>query len=675
MKNFLYKDIAFACLISVILIFSQCSKEIADNGEEPDIQNTDKPLYVLVNSDNVNLPGGGKLIVEHSDSPKDYDAGKLVDNDFSTVCRTESENFSVVWLVTDDVVIRGYSLVSTDGEQGRDPSSWTLSASDDNENWKELDRRTDFKFGKRNESVYFGLDNPAAYKYYKLQISGNNGAEYTELAEWIMDPEIDTVIFLEDGNGNIPDCGNIIIGTDDSPYGYDISNVVDGDYSSDLVVRSDEFDIVWESEEGVSIASYSIVSSKKSAKEDPASWKFYGSRDGNEWLLLDTRTSETFKDRNGKQSYFIADETAYRFFKLSVTSNNGGDNTRISEYYLNEVFPGTYDIEDIMHLAESFTESSKTPMGKHYEGRHVTTDDDLMWLADASNEPDASMDVEGLSWKDCDVTLYPFGTPLPADINQTAIGDCSALSVMASMAYMYPDFIKSIIRDNGDKTYDVAMFDPQGNPVTVSVSSRFMVNREGKLGAVAGKNGVATWATVLEKAIMKYNCIYKVNVPIYGIGSEHAAPLFTGNGSSFSFQPYKLTADELARAVLASLRQGKIIVGGFRESNVPVEGTFVTVNMHAYSVMKSANPDALFAMRNPWGWAAGSIDGKEDGTMNIFDDGKVPPTIDIRVMDPGVAAEYAQDFLFPYVPPVFSQDMKMMKLSPQLERMYFGSTD
>ena len=66
--------------------------------------------------------------------------------------------------------------------------------------------------------------------------------------------------------------------------------------------------------------------------------------------------------------------------------------------------------------------------------------------------------------------LYPFGEPVPADINQHGIGDCSALAVLAEMAYLFPDFIKSIVSDHGDGTYTVAMYDPQGKPVDAEQS-------------------------------------------------------------------------------------------------------------------------------------------------------------------------------------------------------------
>ena len=132
--------------------------------------------------------------------------------------------------------------------------------------------------------------------------------------------------------------------------------------------------------------------------------------------------------------------------------------------------------------------------------------------------------------------------------------------------------MKSLITDNGNNSYTVKMFDPQGKPLQVTVSNKFLTGNGHNIDAVSGKNNTATWATVLEKAIMKYNVIYKVNPDIGGIGSEHVVPLFTGDGNSFAFSPGKLTARELARVVNVCLDQGKLMIGGFNRAT-PVDNS------------------------------------------------------------------------------------------------------
>lgn len=106
----------------------------------------------------------------------------------------------------------------------------------------------------------------------------------------------------------------------------------------------------------------------------------------------------------------------------------------------------------------------------------------------------------------------------------------------------------------------------------------------GSLGASSGKSGQPTWSTVLEKAVIKWFQAFRNTSDIGGIGSEYAAAIITGNGSSFAFAPEKLTPAELQRAVSVSLKRGKLVVGGFTKSDVPVDGKYKTVSAHAYTV-------------------------------------------------------------------------------------------
>lgn len=310
--------------------------------------------------------------------------------------------------------------------------------------------------------------------------------------------------------------------------------------------------------------------------------------------------------------------------------------------------------QQMLDMAHSFTKVYDTPMGKHYSNRHVTTDNDREWLLNPENEPSLLLSADRYTWRKYDVNLYPFGSPVPADANQRGVGDCSAIAVLAEMAYLFPDFIKSIITDHNDGTYTVAMFDPQGKPVKVRIKSTFLGDDNG-LGACAGKDGKATWATILEKAIMKWNYIYQVNPDIAGIGSEHVAPLFTGEGDSFAFSPNDLTAKQLDQVVDIALENNMIVIGGFNKAGLSVNGP-TTVTAHAYSFMYSTEPDALFAMRNPWGHNDGEKKG-QDGLLHIVNDGIVPRTIDLRIIYPGAAEPFVVKDLQPYTPPQYTTKM------------------
>lgn len=306
-------------------------------------------------------------------------------------------------------------------------------------------------------------------------------------------------------------------------------------------------------------------------------------------------------------------------------------------------------IADLMQYSSGSTLSTLTPMGNHYANKHVTTDEDLTYFGNAFNEPDVPASVAGLVLKKFQVVLYPHGSPSPVDVNQHAVGDCDLLAPLASLAYLNSKFIKSIIEDNGDGTFGVDMFDPQGKSIKVQVSSFFLANNNGDIESASGKNSVATWSTILEKAVMKYNMRYKVDMDIGGIGSEFVAPLFTGNGNSFAFAPGVLSYPNLKRAVDISLKKGFLVIGGFNK--VFKVGKYSSVTGHGYTLMYSTDTSALFAMRNPWGTMPGSSDGTEDGVLPIPAQYDYSKTIDLRIIYAGISQ--GSGTTKAYVPPSF----------------------
>jgi len=467
-------------------------------------------------------------------------------------------------------------------------------------------------------------------------------------------------VVINAANISMPVSGTITVQYSDSPAGNGIEKIVDNNPYSKFSIESEKVWMVWKSDEAFIATDYFITSADGSSENDPKSWTLSASIDSVTWTTLDTKNDFIFTERKSKKKFSINDKIPYLYFKLDITSNNGGDLTQVAEWGLKKPI----SMEDLIRFASGFSASSQTTMGKHYENRHVTTDSDKSWLLDANNEPPAPGSLNnGAEWKELPVTLYPFGEPVPTDINQHDIGDCGGIAALASMAYLYPDFIKSIITDNGNQTYTIDMFDPQGKPIKLTVSSTFLVRKDNKrIAAVSSKSDKACWSTILEKAIMKYNVIYKVNPDIGGIGSEHVPPLLTGDGGSFAFSPGVLNNEQLKRAVEASLDEGKLVIGGFNQ--VVQFGNTKTVTGHAFTFMYSTDSNALFTMRNPWGFNP-NTDGKDDGVLHIPDNGYIPPLIDLRIVNPGKAISMKKD-IEPYIPPIFSSVNHELRVSPAL---------
>ncbi|MFY0255247.1 hypothetical protein ACDQ55_14960 [Chitinophaga sp. 30R24] len=85
---------------------------------------------------------------------------------------------------------------------------------------------------------------------------------------------------------------------------------------------------------GQVVKSYTLTSGNDAADRDPKSWQLKGSNDGNNWTVLDTRTNQSFASRNQTTQYTISNTTAYKYYALYVTANNGSVDFQLSEWRL-----------------------------------------------------------------------------------------------------------------------------------------------------------------------------------------------------------------------------------------------------------------------------------------------------------------------------------------------------
>ncbi|TQK51291.1 putative alpha-1,2-mannosidase [Streptomyces sp. SLBN-118] len=79
-----------------------------------------------------------------------------------------------------------YAMTSANDAAERDPRDWTLKGSADGKEWKVLDSREGQNFEKRFETRTYDIAdgaNATAYAHYRLEITKNNGAGLTQLAD------------------------------------------------------------------------------------------------------------------------------------------------------------------------------------------------------------------------------------------------------------------------------------------------------------------------------------------------------------------------------------------------------------------------------------------------------------------------------------------------------------
>ena len=370
---------------------------------------------------------------------------------------------------------------------------------------------------------------------------------------------------------------------------------------------------------------------------------------------------------DNKMLCFKQGTTTYFFYRTRDLAVNSGAPTRVPYSTPESLWAS--------NLKSGNSHSSSTPMGNHYAQYGAATQTQIDWLANPDNQPTISLADTGSEydrWTAKTITLYPFGTPQPADVNQHAIGDCCMCASFASFAYVYPMWIKEkVIEQNSSTKFTVHMFDPKGNAIDVVVDNKLLCNSSGGCAQVSGKNNKYNWASIMEKALMKWLSCFQTG-GLGGIGTEHAMPPFTGNGDSYAFDWGKLYNSELRMIVEYQLQNGKNIVGGFHESDhVCGDPNAKTVTGHAFTAMiRDEGSDCLFVMRNPWG-QGGANNRKLDGKLLIPDDDVVPRLIDIRILDPGSQmTQYKVENIGGYTVPNFKPMYMDLNPSKEMLRMY-----
>jgi hypothetical protein len=80
-------------------------------------------------------------------------------------------------------VIGGYTITSPHFKPERDPKDWQFQGSNDGSSWTTLDTQRDQTFPVRFYEVEYVLTKPASYRYFRLNVTANNGDKDLHLAD------------------------------------------------------------------------------------------------------------------------------------------------------------------------------------------------------------------------------------------------------------------------------------------------------------------------------------------------------------------------------------------------------------------------------------------------------------------------------------------------------------
>nr|WP_260986775.1 discoidin domain-containing protein [Paenibacillus terrae] len=134
-------------------------------------------------------------------------------------------------------------------------------------------------------------------------------------------------------NGSLTTGGTVSASASGSPSGEEKEKAFDGSSSTKWLIFTNTGWIQYQFGGGAShiATSYSVTSANDFPARDPKNWSLQGSNNGTSWTTLDTRTGQTFASRFLTKTYTFSNTTAYSYYRLNVTANNGGAELQIAE--------------------------------------------------------------------------------------------------------------------------------------------------------------------------------------------------------------------------------------------------------------------------------------------------------------------------------------------------------
>lgn len=189
------------------------------------------------------------------------------------------------------------------------------------------------------------------------------------------------------------------------------------------------------------------------------------------------------------------------------------------------------------------------------------------------------------------IDLTDEGIELQADLNnQDRYGDCTTLSTLISLAHSDPNFIREHMKwDPDTNTYEVTLYDDDGNPVTVNVDPSKIPSQ----GSDTEATGKPTWMSVYEQAIQQqYGDIPN--------GQWEDVPIRRITGQDVDLGPPPSVDD--IRDGMNQDPPSVMTADTVHGSNQPddVDPAKRVVNNHTYAV-RGIDDDGNVILQNPWG--------------------------------------------------------------------------
>lgn len=258
----------------------------------------------------------GDSYIHATSSVGGLDMKPLLDNNAKTAIETVfSSKASFTVEVPRSTKITAYSITSGSADAIHAPKSWILEGSVNGKSWMVINRQNNILFEPNETKVFDDNIVLRPYTSWRITISENNGGDHLSMAEWQLFG-YDTTL-----RTSLMDKGGVTTAQFNTNPAESFTGLTDKNVNTKYctAITGNSLWIRYDVPAPVQIDGYALTSANDSPDRDPVDWALYGSNDGTQWELLDSRKDQKFVGRFSAMDYPAKSSKAYRNFKLNVT--------------------------------------------------------------------------------------------------------------------------------------------------------------------------------------------------------------------------------------------------------------------------------------------------------------------------------------------------------------------
>lgn len=372
------------------------------------------PTFAGAASGEVDLRSVVAGVTGSGSNPQNQGPDKALDDNPTTVflARNGSSVQNPTWVQYDlsqPQPLSSYTLTTGEDVPERDPRDITVQGSNDGTTWITLDSRTGLDLGGRSQKTAFPLPSTsAAFAHYRLNVTANHGASDTQLADWVLfrpaapqaantfrtsfeagetapsPAAVGTPVNVSGDSfspGSVLSKLSAVSASGENPPNEVAARLADGNSGTKWLVFQTKAWAQYQLSSPASIRTYTLTSGGDEPNRDPKDFRLLGSTDGQNWDTVDTRTGVTFSGRQTTNTYTLGAATsAYSFFRLDITANNGSRNIiQLADWDLIDpsAAPTASPLALTISTGPTDSDTAKTGVGftglaaLRYSGRHL----------------------------------------------------------------------------------------------------------------------------------------------------------------------------------------------------------------------------------------------------------------------------------------------------------------